>query len=208
MTLHEGPLREALIAHGLRILYISLVMSLATAALLFLAVQRLIVRPIGRVVDHMAAYRDDPEDASRIIAPQSGAREIREAETALHDLEVRLTAALRQKERLAGLGGAVAKISHDLRNMLTTAQLLADRIEASADPAVRRTAPKLVGSLARAINLCERTLAFGKAEELPPEPTVFVLAPLVAEVMENERRRCRRPGRLRRGRRRRAEGAG
>ena len=54
VTLHEWPLREAMIAHGLRILYISLVLSLATAALLFLAVQRLIVRPIGRVVDHMA----------------------------------------------------------------------------------------------------------------------------------------------------------
>ena len=81
----------------------------------------------------------------------------------------------------------MAKISHDLRNLLTTAQLLADRIEASTDPAVRRTAPKLVSSLARAISLCERTLTFGKAEELPPEPTVFVLAPLVAEVLENER---------------------
>ena len=91
----------------------------------------------------------------------------------------------------------MAKISHDLRNLLTTAQLLADRIEASADPAVRRTAPKLVGSLARAIKLCERTLTFGKAEELPPEPTVFPLAPLVAEVLENERQARRRLRRLR-----------
>jgi signal transduction histidine kinase len=187
VTLHEWPLREAMIAQGRRILYISLALSLATATLLFLAVQWLIVRPIGRVVDHMTAYRDDPEDASRIIAPESGAREIRHAETALQDLELRLTAALRQKERLAGLGGAVAKISHDLRNMLTTAQLLADRIEASPDPGVRRIAPKLVSSLARAIKLCERTLTYGKAEELPPEPVVFALAPLVAEVLENER---------------------
>ena len=187
ITLHEWPLREALIAQGQRILLTSLVLSLAVAGLLFLAVQRLIVRPIGRVADHMAAYRDDPEDASRIIAPQNGARELREMETALRELELRLTAALRQKDRLAGLGGAVAKISHDLRNLLTTAQLLADRIEASADPAVRRTAPKLVNSLARAINLCERTLTYGKAEELPPAPTVFLLDPLVAEVMENER---------------------
>ena len=187
VTLHEWPLREAMIAHGRRILYISLALSLATATLLFLAVQRLIVRPIGRVVDHMTAYRDDPEDASRIIAPESGAREIRQAETALQDLELRLTAALRQKERLAGLGGAVAKISHDLRNMLTTAQLLADRIEASPDPGVRRIAPKLVSSLARAIKLCERTLTYGKAEELPPEPVIFALVPLVAEVLENER---------------------
>jgi signal transduction histidine kinase len=142
---------------------------------------------MSRVVEHMTAYRDDPEDASRIIAPESGARELREAETALRELEVQLTSALRQKDRLAGLGAAVAKISHDLRNMLTTAQLMADRLEASADPAVSRTAPKLVASLARAINLCERTLAFGKAEELPPTPSDFALRPLVLEVLENER---------------------
>jgi signal transduction histidine kinase len=187
ITLHEWPLRNAMIDQGQRILCISGAISLATAMLLFFAVQRLIVRPIARVVDHMTAYRDDPENVSRIIAPVSGARELREAETALQELEVRLTAALRQKERLASLGGAVSKVSHDLRNMLTTAQLLADRLEASDDPRVRRTAPKLVGSLSRAIHLCERTLTFGKAEELPPEPATFALAPLVAEVLENER---------------------
>jgi signal transduction histidine kinase len=194
VTLHEWPLRGAMIAHGRRILLVSLLLSFATATLLFLAVERLIVRPISRVVDHMTAYRDDPEDTSRFIAPASGARELREAEIALHDLEVRLTAALRQRERLAGLGAAVAKISHDLRNMLATAQLVADRLETSADPAVARTAPKLVNSLARAINLCERTLAYGRAEELPPETVVVPLAPLVEEVLENEREALERAG--------------
>ncbi len=187
ITLHEWPLHEALLDQGKRILYISGAISLATAALLFLAVQRLMVQPIRRVVDHMTAYRDDPEDATRIIAPSQRVRELREAEIALHDLEVRLSGALRQKERLAGLGSAVAKVSHDLRNILTTTQLLADRLDASTDPKVQRAAPKLVASLARAISLCERTLTFGKAEELPPQPTVFDLAPLVAEVLENER---------------------
>jgi signal transduction histidine kinase len=186
VTMHEEPLRAALVDHAKRIFYISLGLSLATAALLFLAVQRFIVRPIDRVVAHMTSFRDDPEDSTRIISPREGAREINEAEVALHDLEVRLVSALRQKERLAQLGSAVAKISHDLRNMLTTTQLLADRIEGSDDPAVKRTAPKLVGSLARAINLCERTLDFGRAEELPPVISVFPLAPLVAEVLENE----------------------
>lgn len=188
ITLHEAPLRAAMLDYGLRIFYLSLAISISTAALLFLAVQRLIVRPMKRVVEHMIAYRDDPEDARRVIAPRSGARELREAEIALQDLQLRLTGALRQKERLAALGGAVAKISHDLRNMLTTAQLLADRLEASSDPGVKRTAPKLVSSLARAIGLCERTLTFGKAEEPPPELADFLLAPLVAEVIENESR--------------------
>jgi signal transduction histidine kinase len=187
VSLHEWPLRNALVAHAQRILYTSLALSLATATLLFLAVRRLIVRPMSRFVGHMTAYRDDPEDQSRIIAPESGARELRQAETALRDLELQLTGALRQRERLAGLGSAVAKISHDLRNMLTTAQLTADRLEASADPAVSRTASKLVSALARAINLCERTLTFGKAEELPPNPALIALLPLVEEVLENER---------------------
>jgi signal transduction histidine kinase len=186
VTMTEGPLRAAMVAYGRRILYLSLAITLATAALLFLATRYYIVQPIRRVVDHMTAYRDAPEDASRVIAPESSVRELREAETALQDLQLRLTSALRQKERLAALGAAVAKISHDLRNLLTTAQLLADRIEGSADPAVRRTAPKLVASLARAITLCERTLTFGRAEEPPPELTLTPLAPLVEEVVENE----------------------
>lgn len=186
VTMTEGPLRKAMIAYGLRILRLSLAISLATAALLFLTVRYYIVRPMSRVVAHMTAYRDAPEDASRVIAPESSVRELRDAETALQDLQVRLTGALRQKERLAALGGAVAKISHDLRNLLTTAQLLADRIDASADPSVRRTAPKLVQSLARAITLCERTLTYGRAEETPPELTTVALSPLIDEVVENE----------------------
>jgi signal transduction histidine kinase len=134
----------------------------------------------------MTAYRDDPENAARVITPESDVRELREAETALQDLQIQLTGALRQKDRLAALGGAVAKISHDLRNLLTTAQLLADRIDMSADPGVRRTAPKLVNSLSRAIALCERTLAYGKAEEPAPTISAFALAPLVDEVIGNE----------------------
>ncbi len=186
ITMNTAPLRRAMIDYALRILYLSLAISLAVATLLFLAVRVYIVQPMRRVVSHMTLYRDDPEDASRIIEPESGVRELREAETALKDLQVRLTGSLRQKDRLAALGGAIAKISHDLRNLLTTAQLLADRIETSADPGVRRTAPKLVNSLARAIALCERTLTYGKAEETAPEFGRFPLAPLIEEVVENE----------------------
>ncbi|MBP7240999.1 HAMP domain-containing sensor histidine kinase [Amaricoccus sp.] len=186
ITMSEEPLRAAMIAYGLRILYLSLAITLAFAALLFFAARHYIVQPIRRVVDHMTAYRDDPEDARRVIAPTSDVRELREAETALHELQLRLTGALKQKERLAALGGAVAKISHDLRNLLTTAQLLADRIEGSADPAVRRTAPKLVAAISRAITLCERTLTYGKAEEAAPALVDVDLAPIVDEVVESE----------------------
>ncbi len=184
ITMAEEPLREAMVDYGLRILVNSFLFILPLAALIFIAIRHLIVRPIDRVVAHMLAYQDNPEDARRIIVPQGGAREIEEAERALRDLQLRLTGSLKQKERLAALGSAVAKISHDLRNMLATAQILADRLEASDDPAVRRNSPKLVASLSRAVSLCERTLAFGRAEEPPPEIARIPLAPLVEEVIE------------------------
>jgi len=186
ITMDTDPLRQELIDYALRILYLSLVISLSTAALLFLAVQRMIVGPIRRVIASMADYAQAPEDARRIITPSARVIELREAEETLGKLQTDLTGALRQKERLAQLGGAVARISHDLRNILATATLVADRIEASKDPAVIRAAPKLVGALSRAVSLCESTLAFGKAEEPPPRLTQFALRPLVNEVVESE----------------------
>lgn len=186
-TLREGPLKVAMLAYGRNILQLSLVISLVTAGLLFLAVRRLMVRPIRRVVANMQDYRANPEDQSRIIQPNSNVIELREAEAALHDLQEQLTQSLRQKERLAQLGGAVAKISHDLRNMLTTTQLLADLIDSSTDPTVARASPKLVASLSRAINLCEQTLTFGRAEEAAPVFAPVNLGPLIHDVLEAER---------------------
>lgn len=186
VTMETRPLRVAMIDYGLRILILSALISVVTAFLLFLAVRRLLVLPIRRVVRHMRDYAEAPEDARRVITPNADVEELRMAEEALQSMQTQLTGALRQKERLAQLGGAVAKISHDLRNVLTTAQLFADRIEGSADPVVARSAPKLIGSISRAVSLCEATLAFGKAEEPPPQLRRLNLAQLAAEVVEGE----------------------
>ncbi|NYS24886.1 sensor histidine kinase [Rhodobacteraceae bacterium 2376] len=186
VTLETGPLRAEMLEYGERILWLSLVISVSTAVLLFAAVQLLMVAPIRQLVRAMSRYAEAPEDGRRIITPTARVRELREAEDALHDLQTQLTANLRQKERLAQLGGAVARISHDLRNILSSASLFADRMETSQDPAVRRAAPKLLNSLSRAINLCENTLAFGKAEEPPPSLNRIALAPLVKDVVANE----------------------
>jgi signal transduction histidine kinase len=186
VALEEAPLRAALWDYGRRILTLSAVISAITAALLFLAVRRFLVRPIVRLVAQIKKYEDAPEDARRIIVPQASVTEIFEAETALQSMEKQLSQSLRQKERLAALGGAVSKISHDLRNMLTTTQLLADRMEQSVDPGVQKSVPKLLNSLSRAVNLCESTLKFGKAEEAIPNLRVFSLDKLFADVVEAE----------------------
>lgn len=187
VTMYTSGLRAAMLEYGQRIFLLSLVISVITAILLFLAVRRFLVTPIRRVVSHIIAYKDAPEDITQIIEPSAGITELHDAEEALRSMQLELSAALKQKARLAALGGAVAKISHDLRNMLTTAQLLADRIEMSRDPAVQRTAPKLLNSLTRAVNLCESTLKFGKAEEPAPVRSQCDLRRMVEDVFESEK---------------------
>ncbi|KPQ18109.1 MAG: Signal transduction histidine kinase [Rhodobacteraceae bacterium HLUCCO18] len=187
ITMPSEPLRMALIDYGLRILALSAFISIMTAALLFISVRYLLVVPIKRVVGHMTSYAEAPEDASRIIVPQGRVRELRDAENALQSMQTQLTNALRQRERLAQLGEAVAKISHDLRNILSVTTLMADRLEGSADPAVQRATPKILASLTRAVNLTEATLAFGRAEEPPPKLERVRLADIAEDVVENER---------------------
>ena len=187
VTMDEMPLRDALLSYGRNILLLSAFIAVLTAGLLFLSVQVLLVRPIKGVVSHMQAYAKAPEDARHILAPSANIRELRDAEEALLTLQTQLTGALKQKERLAQLGGAVAKVSHDLRNIMTSAQLFTDRIESSDDPLVKRMAPKLVNAITRAVNLCETTLAFGRVDEPAPTLTRVNLGGIVGDVIESER---------------------
>ncbi len=187
VTLETTDLRAAMLEYGVRILILSAVISIVTAFLLFLAVRALLVKPIRHVVGTMASYADAPEDARHLISPSAGVTELREAEDALLSMQTQLTGALKQRERLAQLGSAVAKVSHDLRNILTSAQLFTDRIEMSEDPTVKRMAPKLVNSISRAVNLCESTLAYGKAEEPAPRLADINLDDLVQDVFDAER---------------------
>ncbi|UWQ33237.1 HAMP domain-containing histidine kinase [Leisingera sp. M527] len=186
VTMETAPLRMAMIDYGVRILVLSAVISVFTALLLFVAVRIVLVKPIKSVVGYMQRYAAAPEDARGIIHPSSSVVELREAEEALMQLQTELTHALKQRERLAQLGGAVAKVSHDLRNILTSAQLFTDRIEMSEDPLVRRLAPKLVNSITRAVSLCEGTLAFGRAEEPSPTFAVVCLHEITADIAESE----------------------
>jgi signal transduction histidine kinase len=119
-----------------------------------------------------------------VIAPSARGDEIGVAERALAQMELALADQLRQKRRLAELGLAVSKINHELRNMLTTAQLLGDRLESASDPAVQRIAPRLAATLSRAIAFCQATLAYGRAVEPRPQRRLFALGPLAAELTD------------------------
>ncbi|MGB0855295.1 MAG: sensor histidine kinase, partial [Pikeienuella sp.] len=184
ITLAETALIRAMWVYSRNILLLSLIISTITGLLVFFICRRLIVTPIEAVVADMVAFQRDPEGAPLAHAGRSGLVEIARAESALNEMQGQVRSALKQKNRLADLGAAVAKISHDLRNMLSVAQMTADRLESSADPIVARVGPKLIKSLDRAVALCISTLQHGKAQEAPPEPRRVMLHGLIEEVQE------------------------
>ncbi|MBI2717966.1 MAG: HAMP domain-containing histidine kinase [Rhizobiales bacterium] len=185
IALDEEPLRQALRGYGLNILLISVGLSLLVGLVVFVALNRVLVRPMQRLTLNMVAFGRNPEDASRIIGPSARRDEIGIAERELHAMQGELLSMLQQKNRLAALGLAVSKVSHDLRNMLSSAQLISDRLSGVEDPTVQRFAPKLIASLDRAIGFLTQTLKFGRAQEPPPMREKVALKALVDEVIEN-----------------------
>jgi len=184
LVMDEPPLRKAMLRYSADLLLMSLLISGITAALVYLALHYLFVRPMRRITANMMAFRADPENADRIIVPSARADEIGVAERELATMQSELASMLQQKNRLAALGLAVSKINHDLRNLLASAQLFSDRLAKIPDPGVQRFAPKLMQALERAIAFCQSTLSYGRLQEAPPERRQILLDPLVEEVHE------------------------
>jgi signal transduction histidine kinase len=185
IVMTEAPLKAAVYRFSLNILALSIIISVFTATLVWLTLNYVLIRPVLRLTRNMVRFRDNPEDASRVIRPSGRSDEIGQAQTELASMQIELATMLRQKSRLAALGLAVSKINHDLRNMLSSAQIISDRLSASTDPMVQRFVPKLIASLDRAITFCTETLRYGRAEEERPDRRRFPLAPLLEEVGES-----------------------
>jgi signal transduction histidine kinase len=145
---------------------------------------RRVSAPLGALVDSLNSFSVDPSVATPIPAMVSRAPEFIEAANALEALQRNTLLALRQRERLADIGEAVAKINHDIRNVLSSATLVADTLLASKDERVRRMAPHIVRSLEQSVDLCQSMLDY-LAETPLPEPVRFAPAELVAETSES-----------------------
>jgi signal transduction histidine kinase len=184
IVLEEGPLRLAMLRYSRNVLLLSLVISGISAALVYLALHYLLVRPMYRLTANMTAFREDPENPARIISISARQDEIGIAERELAAMQRELASTLQQKTRLAALGLAVSKINHDLRNLLASARLFSDRLADLPDPQVQRFAPKLMRTLQRAIEFCQTTLSYGRLQEPPPDRKPLLLEPLVEEVRE------------------------
>jgi len=185
VVIDELPLRQAMYRFSRNLLFISLLIAILTAALVYLALHFLFVRPMRRLTASLVGFHENPESAARIIVPSQRGDEIGVAERELSDMQRDLVSMLHQKSRLAALGLAVSKINHDLRNLLASSQLLSDQLASVPDPRVQRFAPKLMRSLERAIAFCQSTLSYGRAQEAAPDRRMILIEPVVAEVRES-----------------------
>jgi len=182
VVLSESDLFNAMLAYGRNIFWLSLLISLITGALIYLALLWLIIRPVWRMSGSMERFRDKPDDPSRIIAPTARRDEMGMLEREMARLQTDLHKHLGERRRLALLGEAVSKINHDLRNILASAQLSSERLRRVEDPQIKAMSGRLVTAIDRAIALCERTLKYGKADEPPPDLQPVALRILVDEV--------------------------
>jgi signal transduction histidine kinase len=184
VTMDEALLTAHLRQFSKRILLISLTIAVIVASLAVFSINLMVLRPVRRLTSNLIEFGADPENAANIIVPSGHGHEIGRAEEALATMQEILVRELNQKKHLAALGLAVAKINHDMRNMLGSAQLLSDRLAYVTDPLAQRIAPKLVATLDRAIRFCQATLTYGRAADEVPRPALMELRSVVSEAAD------------------------
>jgi len=184
ITMKEAPLTTDMRAYSLRLLSVTLLMSASVAMLATIAIQFMVLRPLRRLTASIVHFKANPEHGLRTKIISRASHEIGHAEEELAIMQNSLARELNEKKHLAALGLAVAKINHDMRNMLTSAQLISDRLTNVNDPLVQRLGPKLVATLDRAIRFCQSILTYGRAVDEPPKLLRFELRSLVEEVIE------------------------
>lgn len=171
-----------MIDYSRNIVLASLGIAVVTAFALYMLVSRLFILPVQRLTTNILRFRKAPENATLILAPTQRGDEIGTLERELSAMESELFAMLRQQRHLADLGLAVAKINHDLRNTLTSAQLLSDQVATLDDPKVQRLAPRLVTTLDRAIGFAQSVLDYGREAASVPQPTLVNLKAMVEDA--------------------------
>lgn len=182
LVMEDRSLRQAMLVYASNVFVLSLIISLITAALIFVTINRILIAPIRRMTSSMQSFAADPSDPARIMTAELGRDELATAGQHLSAMQSQLQKTLKQQKSLADLGLAVSKINHDLRNILSSAQLISDRLATVDDPVVKRFAPTLLRTIDRAVGYTTEVLSYGRTTEAEPHRRFLPLRPLVSDV--------------------------
>ncbi len=182
LIMPDYRLREAMLIYSRNVAFVSLLISVFTAMLVYAAIDLIMIGPIRAMTRSMLSFSEAPDEPARVIHPAARSDEIGVAERELSLMQQRLQKMLAEQKHLADLGLAVSKINHDMRNILASAQLMSDRLRQVKDPTVQSFAPKLLRALDRAVAYSEGVLSYGRAQEAPPSRRRLRLYQLVEDV--------------------------
>jgi signal transduction histidine kinase len=184
LVMEDAALRSAMLVYCREILLFTVIISVITAFLIFLVINRILIRPVARMTASMQEFAADPSNPGSIMQPPQGADELALAGRHLAAMQVELQKTIKQQKNLADLGLAVSKINHDMRNILSSAQLMSDRLADVGDPVIRGLSSKLMRTLGRAIGYSSEVLAYGRSSETAPRRNRAPLRPLVEDAGE------------------------
>ncbi|HEX5378829.1 MAG TPA: HAMP domain-containing sensor histidine kinase, partial [Phenylobacterium sp.] len=183
----DAELRRELSRYLWQLLLVTLFVAGLAGLLVYLSLNLFLVRPMQRITFAMERFRADPEDPTAHLELSGRRDEIGRAEVELDRMQADVRAALSSRARLAALGEAVAKINHDLRNMLTSAQMASERLAMVDDPQVAQAMPRLERALDRAVKLASDVLTYGKTQEAAPDTRPIPLVPALEAAAEEAR---------------------
>ena len=151
--------------------------------ILYFVLRRFYLAPLKSLTTTLAEFANDPT----VPRPTANALKInsdfRDAARALDELQRNTITEMRQRERLAEIGEAVAKINNDIRNVLSSATLVADALLGSKDKQVSRTAPHVVRSLEQAVDLCQSMMDYLVAVP-DPQLSTFSMNNIANELVD------------------------
>ncbi len=178
VVIPEASLKRELWAFCVRIFWLSIFIAGVTGAALYVSLSYILVQPMRRLARGMTEFQKDPADPRRTYTPSRKNRsdELGRAEEAFVEMQAVVRQAFAERQRLAALGEAVAKINHDLRNVLASAQLISDRLAMSKDERVAGMGARLVRAIDRGVRLCQDTLSYGRSTDTPARLQPVVLA--------------------------------
>jgi signal transduction histidine kinase len=183
----DAELKRQMMSYLWKLILVTAFVSALAGVLVYLSLNLFLVRPMQRITRSMERFRADPDDPASQVELSGRRDEIGRAEAELDRMQADLRTALNSRARLAALGEAVAKINHDLRNMLTSAQIASERLAALHDPKVSQALPRLERALDRAVKLATDVLTYGKTEESAPQLQAVRLAPALEQAAEEAR---------------------
>ncbi|WP_051622319.1 sensor histidine kinase [Acidocella facilis] len=166
----------------------ALVVALLTGLLVYTVLNWLLVRPMEVLISAIIHFRESPEEQGSAALDKMAADpkdDIARAAAELKIMQDELRAALWRNARLAAVGTSVAKIAHDLRNILSSALLVADRLQDVQDPLVQRATRTLVPAVERATQFVARTVDFAREGPPPVNRTPVRLHALAEEVAQS-----------------------